>query len=116
MVIICLIFVLFVAETSAQNVKTTNILADINSRFYAEQDAVLTSIRSEEEQQRSLAERMVLLSQIHLETKVVSSAASFESAALLCGLMERIQTIGLFGERYHLFSPLCYLTFVLGLL
>ena len=87
-------------ENLAENVESLNVLADLHTRFYAEQDAVLSLIRSPEEQQKIYSERIVLLSQIQLERKVAETGAKFSMAAIQVGLLERLSGAASCGNRY----------------
>ena len=76
----------------ASQVKSTNFLADLLQRFYAEQDHLIGLLRSPGFKSRSERERQVPLVMLKIEkAKAEKEFECFDMAAPKVGLTERVQ-------------------------
>ena len=80
----------FVDEVPTEEVKTTNLLADLLQRFYVEQDALIGWIRSPDHKVKGQVEQQLPLVMVQLENLYTAHEEDFEVAALAVGLVERI--------------------------
>ena len=75
----------------SDQVKSINFLADLVQRNYAEQDALITWLRSREVKAMSSRQRKLHLAILKCETRRAEKEEGFDLAALSIGLRERIQ-------------------------
>ena len=84
--------IFYLDEIPASQVKSTNLLADLLQRFYAEQDHLIGLLRSPDFKSRSERERQVPLVMLKIEkAKAEKEFECFDMAAPKVGLTERVQ-------------------------
>ena len=86
-----------VDEVPPDSVSSINLLADLQYRYYAEQDCLIGQLRSHDSRGLSVTDKLLHLVLMRIETRRAEVEEWFDQGALSIGLYER--AMGVVEER-----------------
>ena len=80
---------IYADEILPDKVRSQNLLADLQQRYYAEQDCVIGQLRSHDARGLTQLDKWLHLVLMRIETRKAERAEWFDEGALSIGLFER---------------------------